>query len=795
MAWRQALPRLAAATTAPAASLALCEAQRKTDYDLARHQHGKTRVRVLKVRREGGVHAISEYKVETTLFSPAYDRVFTKGDNTDLVATDTQKNTVYIVAKRTDASTPEAFGVALCEHLLKEYPILSGCRADVESVEWARACVDGRNGAQPHVHGFLRSEPERQVASVSMTRGQGPKVESSIEGLVVLKTTQSGFEGYLKDKYTLLPDTQERCMATEMTASWNYAQLPQDFGAARNNVRRQILKGFFGEPATGVYSASLQESIYDAGCLVLDAVPEVKQIEIDTPNLHYLPAKLLDAVGEKFEDDVFIPTSEPSGSINCIVARGAGGRPTTTAPTSGPKLSVETKPVSLNVADAQARAAEAIRGAIITPKANSCPMAVRLAWHASGTYDKNDGSGGSDGATMRYSPEKDDGANAGLGIERDILQPVKRAVPEASTADIWTLAGAQAVEVCGGPKINHAMGRRDAASGAECPPTGRLPDASQGADHLRDVFYRMGFDDREIVALSGAHTLGRCHKVRSGFDGPWTSNPLKFDGEYFRNLMTKDWVPRDWDGPLQYTDAESHSLTMLPSDLALKEDPAFAVYASKYAADESLFFEDFKKAFEKLISLGTTAAPASTDLDDAAAKVREECMHGSLEHAQTAWRPGVDANSYDAGSRRTALHKAACVPASLFESWSVDIARQRSVCYTGSGATRTSCPGSSTTSARPSTRPTRPATRLSTTRRASATPTSCPSCWPAAPRRTRATPPARPREKWPRRTGTRPRSAASSRSRRLRRKLYMLFPVPLPLPRTNHDGNLHSRYL
>jgi urate oxidase len=672
MAWRQALPRLAAATTAPAASLALCEAQRKTDYDLARHQHGKTRVRVLKVRREGGVHAISEYKVETTLFSPAYDRVFTKGDNTDLVATDTQKNTVYIVAKRTDASTPEAFGVALCEHLLKEYPILSGCRADVESVEWARACVDGRNGAQPHVHGFLRSEPERQVASVSMTRGQGPKVESSIEGLVVLKTTQSGFEGYLKDKYTLLPDTQERCMATEMTASWNYAQLPQDFGAARNNVRRQILKGFFGEPATGVYSASLQESIYDAGCLVLDAVPEVSQIEIDTPNLHYLPAKLLDAVGEKFEDDVFIPTSEPSGSINCIVARGAGGRPTTTAPTSGPKLSVETKPVSLNVADAQARAAEAIRGAIITPKANSCPMAVRLAWHASGTYDKNDGSGGSDGATMRFAPEREDGANAGLGIERDILQPVKRAVPEASTADIWTLAGAQAVEVCGGPKINHAMGRRDAASGAECPPTGRLPDASQGADHLRDVFYRMGFDDREIVALSGAHTLGRCHKVRSGFDGPWTSNPLKFDGEYFRNLMTKDWVPRDWDGPLQYTDAESHSLTMLPSDLALKEDPAFAVYASKYAADESLFFEDFKKAFEKLISLGTATAPASTDLDDAAAKVREECMHGSLEHAQTAWRPGVDANSYDAGSRRTALHKAAFWGHSHIVPWLVD---------------------------------------------------------------------------------------------------------------------------
>ena len=182
----------------------------------------------------------------------------------------------------------------------------------------------------------------------------------------------------------------------------------------------------------------------------------------------------------------------------------------------------------------------------------------------------------------------------------------------------------------------------------------------------------MGFDDREIVALSGAHSLGRCHKVRSGFDGPWTSNPLKFDAEYFRNLMTKDWVPRDWDGPLQYTDKESQTLTMLPSDLALKEDPAFAVYASKYAADEKLFFDDFKAAFEKLLSLGTAAAPASTDLDDAAAKVREECMHGSLEHARTAWRPGVDPNSYDSGSRRTALHKAAFFGHSHIVPWLVD---------------------------------------------------------------------------------------------------------------------------
>ena len=133
-----------------------------------------------------------------------------------------------------------------------------------------------------------------------------------------------------------------------------------------------------------------------------------------------------------------------------------------------------------------------IRHCIINRKVNSCPMAIRLAWHASGTYSKADKDGGSDGATMRFSPESADGANAGLGIERDILMPVKKEFPELSFADIWTLAGCVAVEESGGPKIEHHIGRSDADDGSSCPPVGRLPDAAQGAEHLRDVFYRMG---------------------------------------------------------------------------------------------------------------------------------------------------------------------------------------------------------------------------------------------------------------------------------------------------------------
>lgn len=151
-----------------------------------------------------------------------------------------------------------------------------------------------------------------------------------------------------------------------------------------------------------------------------------------------------------------------------------------------------------------------------------------------------------------------------------MLKPVKAKHPEMSIADIWALAGASAVHFIGGPEIPVKLGRKDDTDGRRCPANGRLPDASQGAEHLREVFYRMGFNDQEIVALSGAHTLGRCHVVRSGFDGPWTRNPLRFDNQYFRNLLNLEWVPKKWDGPFQYVDALTGELMMLPSDMALK---------------------------------------------------------------------------------------------------------------------------------------------------------------------------------------------------------------------------------
>ena len=131
-----------------------------------------------------------------------------------------------------------------------------------------------------------------------------------------------------------------------------------------------------------------------------------------------------------------------------------------------------------------------------------------------------------------------------------------------SRADAYTLAGVVAVAHMGGPEVPWAAGRSDAADGSTSPPDGRLPDADKGSlggtvAHLRAIFYRMGFDDRDIVALSGAHALGRCHEEASGYWGPWTFAETTFSNEYFRLLLGETWTlktthrGRKWNGPDQ----------------------------------------------------------------------------------------------------------------------------------------------------------------------------------------------------------------------------------------------------
>lgn len=177
------------------------------------------------------------------------------------------------------------------------------------------------------------------------------------------------------------------------------------------------------------------------------------------------------------------------------------------------------------------------------------------------------------------------------------------AFPWISYSDLWTLAGVCAIQEMQGPIIPWRPGRQD-HDVAFCTPDGRLPDASQGKDHLRAIFHRMGFDDREIVALSGAHSLGRCHTDRSGFSGPWSFSPTTVTNEYFRLLMDEKWGWRNWNGPKQYEDKSTKSLMMLPTDMALIKDNEFKKHVERYARDSQVFFKEFADVLVKLFELG-----------------------------------------------------------------------------------------------------------------------------------------------------------------------------------------------
>jgi len=240
------------------------------------------------------------------------------------------------------------------------------------------------------------------------------------------------------------------------------------------------------------------------------------------------------------------------------------------------------------------------------------PTMVRLAWHSSGTYDRMTKTGGSGGGTIRFKEELAHGGNAGLDKAVKKLEPIKKRHPDVSWADLIAYVGVVAIEEMGGPKLKFSYGRVDEMDPSKVTPDGRLPDADKGDGPgaktqagLRDVFYRMGFNDKEIVALSGAHALGRCHADASGYVGPWTGTPLLFNNSYFVLLKGLKWEPNLDTGKFQYKDP-SGQLMMLPSDIALIKDPKFKRYVDVYAKSQDKFFEDLAAAFEKLELLGTS---------------------------------------------------------------------------------------------------------------------------------------------------------------------------------------------
>ena len=230
------------------------------------------------------------------------------------------------------------------------------------------------------------------------------------------------------------------------------------------------------------------------------------------------------------------------------------------------------------------------------------PVLVRLGWHSSGTYDKTNNSGGSYGGTYRFKLESSDPSNNGLQNAAKFLDPIYKEFNWISHGDLYTLGAVCAIQEAQGPKIPWRPGRVDLPE-TETPANGRLPDANNGADYVRNFYARLRMNDREAVALTGAHCLGRTHYKNSGFDGPWGAASNSFTNEFFINLLNEQWkLEKNQAGNYQYDSPKGYM--MLKTDYALIQDPSYLKIVKEFANDESSFFKEFASSFQKLLENG-----------------------------------------------------------------------------------------------------------------------------------------------------------------------------------------------
>jgi urate oxidase len=287
---------------------------------LGRNNYGKSRVRLVKVTRLPDRHDLTDLTVDVALegdFAAAH----VAGDNTGMLATDTMRNTVYALARgHDDVADIERFGMRLAERFLAAGPTVTRARIRLAEHPWAR--LESADGA-PQAHAFQRGAGGDRVATVVGAAG-GFEIEGGIDDLVVLKTTGSGWEGYVRDEYTSLAETDDRIMATEITARWAYRDTDIDFTAAWNDIRRVVLESFGDH-----YSPSVQFTLHRMGEAVLEARPEVERISFSLPNKHHLLYDL-SRFGLENDHEIFHATDEPYGLIEGTVERapdpgGAGG--------------------------------------------------------------------------------------------------------------------------------------------------------------------------------------------------------------------------------------------------------------------------------------------------------------------------------------------------------------------------------------------------------------------------------------------------------------------------------------
>jgi urate oxidase len=277
---------------------------------LGRNSYGKSEVRLVKVKRDTGRHELWDLDVSVALEGD-FEAAHVEGDNSKLLATDTMRNTVYALAKDHLTGSVEEFGLSLVDHFLEAGPTVEGVRIEITQFPWSCIEVNGHG----HPHSFVRGSGERK-ARVRGDENGGRRVEAGLDNLLVMKTAQSGWENFYRDQYTTLPDTDDRILATMITASWSYGgRTDLDFERLWRDVRDQILATF-----TDHYSPSVQNTLSRIGRAVLEAFPEVEKIRLSFPNKHHILYDL-SRFGIENDNEIFHATNEPYGLIEGTVER------------------------------------------------------------------------------------------------------------------------------------------------------------------------------------------------------------------------------------------------------------------------------------------------------------------------------------------------------------------------------------------------------------------------------------------------------------------------------------------
>ncbi|WP_448002460.1 factor-independent urate hydroxylase [Agromyces bauzanensis] len=280
---------------------------------LGDHQYGKAENRIVRIVRDAPRHEIHDVNVSTALrgdFAPAH----LVGDQSNVLPTDSQKQTAYAFAKRLGRESIEEYGLALARHFVDDVPPVAAARIEIEDYAWERAVVDGVE----HDHTWVRKGQEVRTASVTV-EGTGDAQRTWITGglkdLVILKSTGSEFHGFYEDEYTVLEPATDRVMATSLVATWRFTTTEADWNAVYAGVRSLLVRQF-----AVVHSLALQQTLYEMGKAVLEAYDLIAEIRLSAPNKHHFRYDL-ERFGIDNHNEVFHADDRPYGLIQASVTR------------------------------------------------------------------------------------------------------------------------------------------------------------------------------------------------------------------------------------------------------------------------------------------------------------------------------------------------------------------------------------------------------------------------------------------------------------------------------------------